>query len=406
MLKKLRTKFICVIMAIVTVMLTVVFGLIYYFTQQGLVEESTELLRRISGEPSEHGRPGERRDEVQLPYFVLEVGQSGELLRSDSGSFDLSDTEFVSTLIQTVLASERSTGTLEEYGLRFLRQPARNDREHHRGQQLIFADISSEQSVLRDLVATCGLIGILCLMTFFLVSLFLAKWMVKPVEVSWSQQKQFVADASHELKTPLTVILTNAELLQSCDEASRQQFAENILSMSCQMRGLVEGLLRLARADDGSAQMHFAPFDLSALVNDTVLLFEPSFFEMGMELTSSITPDITIRGSSSHICQILEILLDNAQKYSIANSTIKVSLERDGAHSVIIAVENHGPEISREDLRNIFKRFYRVDKVRSMNHSYGLGLAIAQEIVHSHRGRIWAESKNGHNTFLVHLPLR
>ena len=243
--------------------------------------------------------------------------------------------------------------------------------------------------------------GMLSFLAFFFISLWLARLTVKPVEQAWEQQEQFVADASHELKTPLTVIMTNAELMQGGEDA---RSAEHILTMSRQMRGLVEGLLDLARVDNGSVKTAFTEVDFSCLVSEGMLPFEPVYFEQGMELVGEVENGIRVKGSESHLKQVLDVLLDNAMKYSAPGARVVVTLKKQGAGS-LLSVCNPGESISKADLKKIFQRFYRVDSARSMDRSYGLGLSIAQGIVQEHRGKIWVESENGENTFFVYLPV-
>ena len=331
---------------------------------------------------------------------MIEIGPKGEILTSGGGYYDLSDKEFLRELIETALEAEEHTGIIPEYNLRFRRNAAPGL------QRIVFADMSSEQSTLQNLLKTCAAIGIISLLAFFLISLVLARWAIKPIERAWIQQRQFVADASHELKTPLTVILTNAELLQETgrDEKVRAQCSAGILSMANQMRGLVENLLELARGDSGTVKASMSQLDYSELISNAILPFEPLYFERGLEIQSAIEPGIRVNGSEGHLRQVEEILLDNAMKYSTVPGTVRVEVKRQGFHS-LLSVSNPGKPISQEELKNIFKRFYRIDKARSMNHSYGLGLSIAESIVKEHRGRIWAESKNGITTFFVALAI-
>ena len=268
----------------------------------------------------------------------------------------------------------------------------------------LFVDMSGEIATITGLMRTCLLIGGISFLAFLGLSFVLARWAVRPVEVAWNQQRQFVADASHELKTPLTVILTNAELLRVPGRGPEEQkrLSESILTMSHQMRGLVESLLELARVDNGTAKLSFSELDLSTLVEEGLLPFEPVYFEKELQLESRGAPGLRVRGSESHLQQVLDILLDNAAKYCTPGGAVKVELKRQGSHCVL-SVSNPGEEISREDLKNIFKRFYRIDKARTGNHSYGLGLSIAESIVQGHGGKIWAESKAGVNTFFVSL---
>lgn len=400
MLKKLRFKFICINMLIVAMMLGIIFGLVLHFTRESLESESMRMMQVVANSPFQLGRPGEMQGEVRLPYFVVQVNKRGEYITNGSGYFDLSDEAFLSDVLTQVFESGEQTGILSEYNLRYLVQTVPN------GYSIVFADISSEEATLENLVNACILIALVSFLLFFGISFLLAGWAVRPVDQAWNQQRQFVADASHELKTPLTVILTNAELLQdaSYDEESRTTFASSILAMSHQMRGLVESLLELARVDNGAIKTAFSRVELSRLVSDAVLPFEPLFFEKDMELGCVIEPDISVTGSPAHLCQVVEILLDNALKYSAGGNSVSVTLKKQGSHC-LLSVTNPGEAISQEDLKNIFKRFYRVDSVRSMNHSYGLGLPIAEGIVREHRGRIWAESTCGLVRFHVQLPL-
>jgi len=401
MLRLLRIKFICINMVIVTVMLTVIFGLVLHFTQQNLEQQSVQMMQTVGGAPTPPERPGERPDAIHLPHFIISFSSSLEILEVDGSYYDLSDRELLHTLMDQALSTQERTGIIKEYGLRFCRMPTPF------GEKLVFADISSEISTMRDLLRICFLIGILGLLVFFFISLFLARWAIRPVELAWQQQRQFVADASHELKTPLTVITTNAELLESSLHNPEQSrlCTEHILTMSYQMRGLVESLLELARVDNGRMNMAFSELNFSQLANSTVLPFDAVFFEKNLTLDCQVQDGIQVRGSAQHLRQVIEILLDNAQKYSDPHTTVSLQLRKLGHNLCQLSVSNRGPAISQEDLCNIFKRFYRVDAVRSMNHSYGLGLPIARQIVLAHKGKIRAESRNGVNTFTIHLPI-
>ena len=402
MIRKLRLKFICVNMLIVTLMLTAIFGMVYHLTRQGLETQSEAMLQSVASDAFHPNRPGSPPQEVHLPVFVLELDGNGGLAASGGGYYDLTDQEFLKTLADVATDADAPAGVLREYGLRYCRSVT------PRGERIAFTDMSSERATLKNLTETCAAIGVLCFAAFLLISWMLARWAVKPVEAAWQQQRQFVADASHELKTPLTVIMTNAELLNSpdFDETRRSQFAVHILTMSRQMRQLIEEMLDLARTDSGQSTLIFSQVDLSRLISDAVLPFEPVFFdEAGLTLAVDIQPGLTVRGSQQHLRQTVDILLDNARKYAASSGEISVTLTRCGGRCRL-TVSNPGPEISKADLQNIFKRFYRADEAHTQRGSYGLGLSIARNIILRHRGRIWAESKNGRNTFFVELPVK
>lgn len=404
MLRRLRVKFICINMLLITGMLCVIFALTYHFTARNLEAESIQMLRGLVSIPfsmGTAGAPGRYTEEIRLPYFSIQVSRRGDRIAwGDGGYYDLDDENFLEEVVAAARAVQGETGVLAAYSLRFCKADTPD------GERFVFADISSERHTLQNLLESCAAIGGISFLAFLLISLLLARWAVKPVEKAWIQQKQFAADASHELKTPLTVILTNAELLQNpaIDGADREVFVGNILAMARQMRGLVESLLELARVDNGAVRREMTKVDLSDLVAEAVLPFEPLYFERGLTLDCQITEGLRVKGSAPRLRQVVEIFLDNAMKYAAVPGTVTVSLQRRGARCVL-SVANTGDPISPADLRNIFQRFYRVDKVRGMNHSYGLGLSIAEEIVREHLGKIWAESSGGVNTFFVELLL-
>ena len=151
--------------------------------------------------------------------------------------------------------------------------------------------------------------------------------------------------------------------------------------------------------------MTLSDLDFSRLTENELLTFEALFYEKGLKLESDITPGILVHGSGQHLKQVLSILLDNALKYASCSGTVRVTLRKADARKLELSVADPGDPISQEDLKNIFKRFYRIDEARAMNHSYGLGLSIAEDIVTQHAGTIRAESRNGINTFIVELPL-
>ena len=399
MIKKLRIKFVIINMVMMTVMLCVILGMLYNFTQNNLVTENVSMMKTIAANPFQMGLPGEYSSDVQLPYFSLQIGHRGELISTGGGYFDLSNTELLKELIERSLGSGRETGVVAEYNLRFYQT------QNPAGTILVFTDMSSEQSTLSNLMETSIFIGILSLFGFLLISVFLSRWAIKPVEKAWVQQKQFVADASHELKTPLTVIMTNSELLQNPDYTpeDKEQFSKSIFAMARQMRYLVERMLELARADNQQKQLVMTPVNLSKVIADAAISFEGVFFEKGLSLDSRIEPGICVNGNVQALQQVMDILLDNARKYSYTAGETVVQLHSTGYNKCRLSVTNPGPEIAQEDLTNIFRRFYRVDKARSRDGSFGLGLPIAQNIIEQHHGKIWAESRSGYNTFNVEL---
>jgi len=229
---------------------------------------------------------------------------------------------------------------------------------------------------------------------------------VKPVEEAFEKQKQFVADASHELKTPLTVIMANAELLQ--DEKSsteeKKQYADNISQMSRQMKSLTEDMLEMARMDSSKELSESVDINLSEQIEDEIMAFEPLYFEQGLTLTENTEENLHVLGSTSEIRQLIDILLDNAMKYALEKSEVKLSLEKKNSHAVL-SLSNECTPISSEELDRLFERFYCRDSARNDRSSYGLGLPLARKIAERHNGGIHASYSNGRITFTVNLPL-
>lgn len=398
MIRRLRIQFVCAIMAVTAALLCVLFGTVLHFTRAGLEAESLRAMRAAALEPPGLVRPGQRPGEARLPCFTLQLGPRGELIVSGDGYYDLTEEALLREILSEVLAAGTETGVLDAHGLRFLRTGP-PDRP-----AVVCADLTGEQRTMERLVRTCLLAGLGVLLAFLAVSILLSRWMVRPVDEAWRRQRQFVADASHELKTPLTVIQTNAELLEGGDPAAQARYRENILAMARQMRTLVEGLLELARADSGIAERAAETVDFSKLVQDALLPFEPVFFERGLVLKSAVEPGLLVRGSPEKLCRAVDILLDNARKYTAPAGTVRVTLVRQGRYGTL-SVSGPGKELSPQECRDVFKRFYRADPARTGDGGYGLGLAIAKEITAAHGGKIRAESGGGRNTFFIRLPL-
>lgn len=401
MIRRLRWKFVCINMVLMCTMLVLILSIQYRSTARNLEQSSLEMLQSRALDSSIMGfRPGEGDRGSSQPVFTILELDWGNLMVTGDSYYDLSDETLLKEIYLAASAQEESAGVLESYCLRFYRA------ESVMGNRYVFTDISAEIQTLRQLRNSCILIWLAAAVGLLVISILLAHWAVKPVANAWAQQRQFVADASHELKTPLTVILTNAELLdeESCDEDTRARLTDGILSMSRQMRALVEQLLQLARADSGQVAAVRENLSLSELVQESVLPFEPLYYEQGLTLESYIAPELRILGSPGHLTQVVDILLDNCCKYSAPGGRVVLCLRRSH-NRCLLTVFSPGEPLSAQVCRDIFKRFYRADPARHAQGSYGLGLSIAQSIVADHRGKIWAEPKIGGNLFYVAFPL-
>ncbi len=312
MIKKLRIQFICAIMAIATVMLAVILGMVVRFTRENLEMQSISTMRTVASTPHHQGELRRTKGDVRLPFFSVEIGKTGDLIGLDGGYFDLSNREDIQKIVAAAMESPEETGILRRYGLRFLKHQA------PKGYTIVFADVTAEVTTIRYLYYNCAVIFLFAMCVFLGVSILLSRWAIRPVERAWEQQRQFVADASHELKTPLSVIMANTELMRREDTTpeERDACAGNVLTTTCQMRDLVENMLDMARVDNGSQKIRFAQVDLSQLVTDSVLSFRLLYEKKELGLDSTIQQGVFLQGSERHLFQVMDVLLDNALKYS------------------------------------------------------------------------------------------
>ena len=246
------------------------------------------------------------------------------------------------------------------------------------------------------------------IIVYFLFSLFLARIALRPVEDSWKKQKQFVADASHELKTPLSVILANTDILASHkDETveSQMKWVENTRAEAVRMAELVNQLLFLAKNDDG-LKVQMQEVNFSNCVEGIVLGYDAVFYEKQHKFSYEVTPDVWVVGNEGQLKQLVTILLDNANKYSKGEGNITLRLQNNGKHCTL-TVANDSEQLSEEQLSHLFDRFYTVDNSRNKNNGgNGLGLNIAQVICQTHNGSIRVSCENGRTAFDVTLPLK
>jgi signal transduction histidine kinase len=338
---------------------------------------------------------------TRTPILVAEIEEDGKISVLVNQLYFLTEEE-AEVIVKSAVDSPKSSGILSDKTVRFLKSDD--------GTRIAMADASMEQGILRELILHSLIIGFGALTVFLLISLFLARWAVGPVELAWKRQRQFVADASHELKTPLTVILSNAEMLSGeggfSDEKKARRIA-HIRAEALRMKTLVEDLLTLAKIDGTAEKKSHHPVDFSFTVMNTLLAFESIIYDARKKLDFDVADNLFVSGDDGHLRQLLGILLDNASKYCPAGGEVRVTLKTADRKNLLLTVRNEGDPIPREALDQIFLRFYRVDSARSAHGGYGLGLSIAEKIVKEHGGRIWAESdvKTG-NSFFVSLPMK
>ena len=405
MIRKLRWQFVAACMGLIAAVLAIVFGCVWASAQNALEHSSHMALEQALSRRGGDLLPGFRQnggdDQVLLPYFTVQVW--GTTVYVTGGTYSgLEDTDALTAILTDCLSQEADEGSLPGYALRYLRQ---DDGLYT---QIAFVDISLETAALRQMMASYLRIGLLSLLLLAGASFLLSLRVTRPVERAWRQQRQFFSDASHELKTPLTVILSNAEMLETSDLPEREsRWRDNILSEARQMKTLVEEMLTLSRTEDAQRKPTVADVDLSDLSEDCALAFEPVAFEAGKPLSWDVTPALTVSGDGEKLRHLLSILLDNAAKYGAPGEGIVLSLRAERSQAILsVANGSGGHPIPPEELPRLFERFYRADASRGEQSGFGLGLPIAQAIAKEHHGALRAESDEQATRFTFTLPLK
>ena len=262
---------------------------------------------------------------------------------------------------------------------------------------LIIMDNTELNAILFNQLISNILLFLLCEMVIFAFTYLITKWIITPVSISFEKQKTFVADASHELKTPLSVMVASADAYFNDKD---EKWVKNMKNESERMIKLVTELLDLAKIDEEQDIM-MEENNLSDIIESSILTFESLFYDNNIKLKYDITPDIKMLCNENLMVELISILIDNAIKYSSESGKVSVNLSKNNKQ-IILEVKNKGLPIKKEDEEKIFERFYKVDTSRNRNsNNYGLGLAIAKNIVERHNGVISAHSDKGYTTFKI-----
>ena len=398
MLRKLRLKFVALSMSLVAVLMAVVVYAVFLSARENFDRISRDVLWRVMKNPSGQYAAAIGKGDVTLPYFTVDIWPTNVYLIGGPYA-ELENSELLQEILLACVEQPQNEGRLKEYGLRYLR------RDEGLYVRIVFADMSMETETLRKMVKSQLMIAFVALLPLLGVSILLSRWAVAPVEKAWKQQRQFLSDASHELKTPLTVILSNAELLEASELDERpRRWTENIRAESGRMKTLVEEMLTLARADNAPPASVYGEVSLSEIALDCALSFEPVAFEAGKPLLYEIAPELKVSGDAEKLRRLVSILLDNALKYGADGGAVSLTLER-AERQAKLTVSNPGTPIPPETLSHIFERFYRGDASRGESSGFGLGLSIADAIVREHKAVIRAESDETSTRFLVLFPL-
>lgn len=409
MLKRLRRTFSAFFCTLLMLLLATVLGVTLFLTyvshRESVETALTYSLEDNNLDPPEIGGSwsDEEYDDDTAHMLIARVNlnEDGTIVSSNKSAVHVNAVDLAKIIKD---ASEKSSaeGRLESSHLSW------RSRQENGYIYIAIADTTPfDQIFINQAQGTAALFIILSGL-IFLVSIALARWALSPIERSWQQQRRFVADASHELKTPLSVIIANTQILQEKDAGipdKTMKWVNSTAEEAHRMQGLVEGLLALARSEYAvdSGNLPHENVNLSTIVERCALQFDAVAFERGCTIKTHVQPNITVKGSSEALDRLCTILCDNACKYAHPNTTITVSLVHVQNHARL-SINNIGDPIPKEDLDQIFERFYRSNKSRTKETStasYGLGLAIAKGIVEEHRGTILVTSNAYEGTTFV-----
>ncbi len=428
MLKRLRVKFIALNMscvAIILVLLCVVICTLNYQSAFEHVNRSLDIALDHAEEPrsklhgpkdfDEQNAPlppeiGGKESDMSIPVAAFILQPDGTLEEIPSKTTATIATDVLDDATKEIVNAAPGYGELPDLSLVYEKRVT-GDTTY-----LAFADLAYVNS-WHSLALYLGGASLLALAVLLVINIFFARWALRPVASAWQQQRQFVADASHDLKTPLTVILANTSILLEHPErsiAEQVQWVDSTQHEAQHMQALVNDLLLLAKLDEeqsiGSTpllqEQTSEKVDFSDLVEGELLQFESIAFEKDIIMTSEVEPRLEVTGNLVRLRRVVSTLIDNACKYTHAEQSVTVSLVKSGRFAKL-SVNNTGTVIPAQDLPHIFDRFYRADKARTRDAGgHGLGLAIAQSIAHEHKGTISVKSTEREGTtFTLTLPL-
>lgn len=406
MFRSIRLKLTLINISVVGIILLIFFSAIYVTMKQDLVRQSEQLMHAVAAES--HSRIPRRFSVFSGNWancFYIHIDKNSKT--QDVSSNIPITAEEQADLMKQVLAQPGETGIVKSVQgtFRFQKSISPPDKDIT---TVVFLNMQQEREILARLKTILIIIGLAGIIVVFVCSLFLAGRALIPIKKSWERQKNFVADASHELRSPLAVIETNLELvLGNGDETveSQSKWLGNIQAENRRMSRLVNDLLFLARADSNQQMFEKRFFPLQGILKEAVLLLQPLALKKNISLEADIDQAQDFFGDEARIKQLVVILIDNAIKYTHQGGTVQVNLSITENHAEI-AVTDNGEGIAKEHLHKIFERFYRVDKARSRESGgTGLGLSIADWIVKGHHGTINVSSTPGKGTtFRVTMP--
>lgn len=358
------------------------------YTLTPVLEGYTILTERYNNPPDNSFNKNKPENPVpksfdSIDFFVIMADEDGVYLASHNND-ELTE-KTAQEYINHILNNKSNAGTTGNYSF--------YAKEKTNGTVIVLSDRTSEINMMRKLKRTTCFVGIISIVFLSAGAYFLSGLIVRPLKDTFEKQKQFISDASHELKTPLTVISANADVLSG--EIGNNKWLNYIQDQTERMNVLVNDLLSLTRLENKSSNFIQTEFNLSSAITNTALPFECQAFELNRNFVINIDENIFVFGSEQHIKQMAGIFIDNALKYSKDGGTVRVSLTKEDGKAVL-SVYNTGMGVKESEKHKIFERFYRSDESRNRSTGgYGLGLAIAKSIIDKHKFKIDVENHEG-----------
>lgn len=407
MIKKLRVKLIIASMISLLMVLLVIEGVVGVLNYNKIASDADrilEILEENSGAfPIKVPFDQKRERPLISPevpyesrYFSVLLNKEGEILFVDTKKIASVNSDEAIKYAEVVWEKQNVKGFYNNY--RYLRY------SHDNGEQIIFLDCSRQMDTFRNLLFTAFWVSVLGLLSVLVLMIYFSSRIVKPFSDNYEKQKRFITDAGHELKTPLTIIDADAEILEM--DYGENEWLKDIQSQTKRLADLTNALVLLSRMEEGQKNEMEVEFPLSDIVEEELNAFQSLAKVNGKNLSGTIAPMISMKGDEKAIRSLITILLDNAMKYSDEEGNIKVTLYLQ-KNRIYLSVFNTVNYISREQTLHLFDRFYRTDSSRnSQTGGYGLGLSIAAAAVASHKGKIIAETDDEHSLRItVTLPL-
>lgn len=406
MIQKLRVRFIAaaaVSLLIVSFVSAFTINAVNYQEIKRDADSVLQILHRFSGRLPERTQEfdwesaGPRYRSPELPFeirfFSVLLDAEGEILSAETERIVSIDEQNVMSYAASALRQQRDFGFVEDY--RYMRQA---EGENTR---LIFLDCGRMLTGYRQMIRSSLWVTLAVISCVILLLTFLSSRIARPVARSYEKQKRFITDAGHELKTPITIIQTDAELLSM--EIDSNEWLRDIQAQAVRLSSLTSDLIYLARMEEDQ-QLPMIAFPLSDVVGETVASFETAAKAHGQTILPDIQPAIECVGNEKAIRQLVSVLMENAIRYAPAASKLRVKLEKF-ARQIRLAIQNPAPNLTQENLQNMFERFYRADASRSSKDGgHGIGLSVAKAIAGAHGGKISAALRENELTITVLLP--